>query len=227
MKKLPYITAAGTILLLYIFSLAPSVEEKITWGGIYPPPTPEFSWKKKWQVSKEPNMFQQDAINCMNHLDYCIDTIERKYKGNVREPVIKLDKSPYRKIRRFQRYLNQKDTTGFPRTERRISWPRLDTKGETLDELIQKYSNDKMVYHGVDTLRYGYSLQYGCIDPELGYMLSRIHYAEMHIVSWIVRKNSDIRRTLYFINDNGTLRSFWGHQLGKGLRLPDNIFDGF
>lgn len=46
MKKLPYITAAITVLLLYIFSLAPSVEEKITWGGIYPPPTPEFSWKK-------------------------------------------------------------------------------------------------------------------------------------------------------------------------------------
>ena len=226
MKKLPYITAAGTVLLLYIFSLAPSVEEKITWGGIYPPPTPEFSWKKKWQVSKEPNMFQQDAINCMNHLDYCIDTIERKYKGNVREPVIKLDKSPYRKIRRFQRYLEDSKEP-IQLNERLIYWIDLDTNGETLDELIQKYSNDKMVYHGVDTLRYGYSLQFGCIDPELGYMLSRIHYAEMHIITWIVRKNSDIDRTLYFINDNGTLRSFWGHQLGKESYLPDNIFDGF
>lgn len=171
-------------------------------------------------------MFQQDAINCMNHLDYCIDTIERKYKGNVREPVIKLDKSPYRKIRRFQRYLEDSKEP-IQLNERLIYWIDLDTNGETLDELIQKYSNDKMVYHGVDTLRYGYSLQYGCIDPELGYMLSRIHYAEMHIVSWIVRKNSDIRRTLYFINDNGTLRSFWGYQLGKKEFLPDDIFLGF
>ena len=63
------LTAGATILLLAVFSLAPSQEDKITWGGEYPPPPKELTWKEKWKRSKL-HPIKQDLLNRLEHCKY-------------------------------------------------------------------------------------------------------------------------------------------------------------
>ena len=70
MKKVMIISVIGvTLLLLYLFSFSPSEEEKITWGGKYPPPPKELTWKEKWERSKLSYM-EQDELNGGEFLSY-------------------------------------------------------------------------------------------------------------------------------------------------------------
>ena len=226
MKKVTIISVIGaTLLLLYLFSFSLSEEEKITWGGKYPPPPKELTWKEKWERSKLPFM-EQDALNASEHDEYygklrgVYDTL---YYKKMREPVIKLDKNAYKKILRFQRYKGDDYNVEYPINH--VLCNGLETNGETLDFLREKYSEYQIVSHEVDTFRYGCPINKGAFeDPELQYMLSKVHYSEVHTVVWIVSKELYIRKFIFFINDNGILRSFWGFQLGKDDYLPDNIF---
>ena len=212
----------GTVLLLCLFSYSPSREDKITWGGRYPPPPRELSWKEKWERSKFPLM-KQDAYNGKDHWYYYYDLrlcYGDSFYFKMREPVIVLDKSAYNKLLRYRRYEEYEGE--YP--EDYIMYNGLDTHGESLDSLMFKYSKDKLAFHEVDTFRYGCPISpSGFTYPEFLYMLSRIHYAEVHICKWYVRSDSNLCRYIYFINDNGRLRSFWGNQLGKGRELPDNV----
>ena len=90
--------------------------------------------------------------------------------------------------------------------------------------ISKKYLKDKLISHDVDTFRYGCPIDERIRYPELSYMLSRIHYAEVHVYRWYVCGNPRLIKTIYFINDNGILRSFWGYQLGEGYYLPDYVF---
>ena len=212
----------GTVLLLCLFSYSPSREDKITWGGRYPPPPRELSWKEKWERSKFPLM-KQDAYNGLDHRRYYYglqSLYGDSYYTKMREPVIVLDESAYDKVLRYRRYEEYDDD--YP--EDYIMPNGLETHGEYLDSLLLQYSADKLFFHTVDTFRYGCPISPSSYeDPEFLYMLSRIHYAEVHTYKWHVRGDSNIRRVIYFINDNGRLRSFWGNQLGKGRELPDNV----
>ena len=225
MKKVMIISVIGvTLLLLYLFSFSPSEEEKITWGGKYPPPPKELTWKEKWERSKLSYM-EQDELNGGEFLSYygsLVSKYDSLYYTMMREPVILLDKSAYHKILRFQRYKSEEYDVEYP--PNRVLCNGLDTNGETFELLSKKYLKDKLISHNVDTFRYGCPIHDHIRNPELSYMLSRIHYAEVHVYRWYVRGNPQLIKTIYFINDNGVLRSFWGFQLGEGYYLPDYVF---
>ena len=82
----------ATLLLLYLFSFSLSEEEKITWGGKYPPPPKELTWKEKWERSKL-SFKTQDALNATEHYDYfrdLEDLYDSLYYEKMREPVIRM-----------------------------------------------------------------------------------------------------------------------------------------
>lgn len=228
MKKVTIVSVIGaTLLLLYLFSFSPSEEEKITWGGKYPPPPKELTWKEKWERSKL-SFKTQDALNATEHYDYfrdLEDLYDSLYYEKMREPVIKLDKSAYRKVLRYQRYKSDDYNVEYPIDY--VLCNGLETNGEVLDALMEKYSKWQFVSHKIDTFRYGCPIGKNAFeDPELLYMLSKIHYSEVHTVIWNINKEDNIRKYIYFINDNGVLRSFWGFQLGEGKYLPDDVLWG-
>ena len=213
------LTAGATILLLAVFSLAPSQEDKITWGGEYPPPPKELTWKEKWERSKL-HPIKQDLLNRLEHCkyhSYLLRLYEDEYTKKMREPIIRFDKDPYSKLRRLNYYESYDQPHKYWETY--VLSDGLDTHGETLEDLIQKYAKHKLVTHEVDTFRFGCSINEGYGNQEVNYMLSKIHYAEVHTYVWHVEPN--LRRTILFLNDNGVLRSFWGYQVEQDGCLND------
>ena len=220
------LTAGTTILLLAVFSLASSQEDKITWGGEYPPPPKELTWKEKWKRSKL-HPIKQDVLNREDQDKYHTDLLrlyEDEYTKKMREPIIRLDKDPYSKLRRLNYYESYDQPHEYWDTY--VLSDGLDTHGETLEDLIQKYAKHKLVTHEVDTFRFGCPINEGYGNQEVNYMLSKIHYAEVHTYVWHVEPN--LERTLLFLNDNGVLRSFWGYQVEQGgciIDYPEFLYD--
>lgn len=128
------------------------------------------------------------------------------YRKNLREPLIVLDPNPRHKL--IHLATEEGVDTTYQKSHR-VSYPRLQIDGMNAVEVWNKFKKDDryLININVDTLRYGVSLHKTYESDIISYMVSKIHYAEVHYYHWTGPSWS---LHIYFLREGNTLKAFWG-----------------
>lgn len=167
-------------------------------------PVPQMYYTRK--EAKELSALDRERRQKIIMDDFLHLTSGAKYRKNLKEARIILDPNPRTKLIRLAEEEGM-DTTY--QKYRRVPYPCLQIDGMTVEEVLRKYEAKRRYLRFIqtDTLRYGVCLNGHSLPSAAHYLVSKIHYAEVHRYRW---DNPAWELNVYFIREGDALKAFWG-----------------